>query len=542
MTATAYDWNDPHHVAAEFARRVRFLEAIRADKSGATLNAVRRHYYDHPWKLIDDWGCTVDPRQADGTGTAFMPFKLFPKQIDWCEWVVERWQAKERGLTEKSRDAGMSWLSVAMACALATTRDGFTAGFGSRKEEYVDLIGSPKSLFWKAREFMKALPVEFQAGWTPAHAPHKRLSFPATGSVITGEAGDGIGRGDRASIYFVDEAAFLERPMLVEASLSQTTNCRIDISTPNGMANPFAQRRHSKDTRPEQIFTFHWRDDPRKDDAWYAKQVADLDPVTVAQEIDLNYTASVEGVLIPSAWIQTAIDAHRTLGIDPTGELRGALDVADEGRDKLAFAWGRGILLDEVLEWSGKGDDIFGSVAKTFALCDEHGIDEFHYDADGLGAGVKGDARVLNEQRPRPIRAEPFRGSGAVYKPDDPIPTAVAQAGKDRTERLNKDFFQNAKAQAWWSLRLRFQRTYRAVQAGTIGEYDPDDLISLSSGIGDLQALVSELTQPTYSLNGTGKVVVDKTPDGARSPNRADAVMIRYAPRSSGAWFEKLYA
>lgn len=544
MTAqpAPYDWNDPAHITAEFRRRAEVLQRIRADTTGRTLALLKLYYRDHPWKLIDDFGTTVDPRNADGSGSAFMPFKLFPKQIEWCEWVLARWQAKERGLTEKSRDAGMSWLSVSLACAMAVTREGFSAGFGSRKEEYVDLIGSPKSLFWKAREFMKALPPEFRAGWTPAHAPHKRLSFPATGSVITGEAGDGIGRGDRASIYFVDEAAFLERPMLIEASLSQTTNCRIDISTPNGMANPFAQRRHAKETRPEQVFTFRWQDDPRKDAAWYAKQQAELDPVSLAQEVDLSYTASVEGVLIPSAWVQAAIDAHLTLGIEPTGERRGALDVADEGRDLNAFADTHGIVLQDVIAWSGKGDDIFGTVAETMRLCDDKGITVFQYDADGLGAGVRGDARVLNESRPgRELTAEPFRGSGAVFRPDDPIPTATPGVGRDKSERINKDFFANAKAQAWWSLRLRFQRTYRAVTAGAVGEYDPDDLISLSSGMTELNALLAELAQPTYSLNGTGKVLVDKAPDGTRSPNRADAVMIAFAPRKTGSWFDALY-
>lgn len=89
-----------------------------------------------------------------------------------------------------------------------------------------------------------------------------RILFPETESAMTGEAGDGIGRGDRTSFYIVDESAFLERPYLADASLSATTNCRQDISTPNGMANSFAERRHSGKI---DVFTFHWRDDPRKD-------------------------------------------------------------------------------------------------------------------------------------------------------------------------------------------------------------------------------------------------------------------------------------
>ncbi|EFE7308104.1 TerL protein, partial [Escherichia coli] len=39
-----------------------------------------------------------------------------------------------------------------------------------------------------------------------------------------------------------------------------------------------------------------------------------------------------------------------------------------------------------------------------------------------------------------------------------------------------------------------------------------------------------ELSQPTWSKNATGKILVDKQPDGTKSPNLADSVMIAYAP------------
>lgn len=101
-----------------------------------------------------------------------------------------------------------------------------------------------------------------------------RVEFPTTGAVLKGEAGDNIGRGDRTTLYFVDEAAFQQRPLLIEASLSQTTRCRIDLSLVNGMANPFAQKRHGG-LIP--VFTFHWRSDPRKDDEWYRKECEKID-------------------------------------------------------------------------------------------------------------------------------------------------------------------------------------------------------------------------------------------------------------------------
>lgn len=536
MIDADWDWKNPNYLEV-YQRRARILIDIRENPD--RLPALKRYYHDHPADFIDDWGLTFDPRIVDRKLPAKVPFLLFPKQRDWVDWLVERWHAGEPGLTDKSRDLGLSWLSVATACTLCIFHDGFAAGFGSRKEEYVDKIGSPKSLFWKAREFMRGLPPEFRAGHNPnIHAPHLRLTFPDTGSVITGEAGDNIGRGDRASIYFVDESAHLERPMLAEASLSATTNCRIDISSANGTANPFYDKRMRYPAR--QVFTLHWRDDPRKDDAWYAKQVENLDPVTVAQEIDINYSASITGVIIPSAWVQSMVDAHIVLGITPRGARRGALDVADEGIDKNAFGSAVGILVDRLEEWSGAGSDIFATTQRSFDLCDELGLIEFDYDADGMGAGVRGDARVINELRvhnsniggriPRAITANPFRGSGEVLDPD----------AQDYEGRANGDYFANRKAQNWGWLRKRAQVTHRAVQTALatrkaaadglppppVYDYDPDMIVSLSSQLPMLTKLMGELSQPTWGPNMTGKMVVNKQPDGSRSPNCGDVVMI----------------
>ncbi len=518
-----FDFKNPDYTQV-FEWRMERLQRIRANPE--SLPIMKAFYKDHPAQFIIDWGMTVDPRNVERGLPARIPFLLFPKQEEWIQWFVEHWRASKPGITEKTRDMGMSWLTVGMASSLCLFNRGVFAGFGSRKEEYVDKIGSPKSLFDKARNFISLLPVEFRGGWSAKqHAPHMRILFPETESAMTGEAGDGIGRGDRTSFYIVDESAFLERPYLVDASLSATTNCRQDISTPNGMANSFAERRHSGKI---DVFTFHWRDDPRKDQAWYDKQVEELDAVTVAQEIDINYSASVEGVLIPSAWVQAAIDAHIVLGIEPTGVRMGALDVADEGKDTNAFTSRHGFLLEDIDEWSGKGDDIFGTVQKAFNICDQQLLDHFRFDSDGLGAGARGDARVINENRETEdiptIVAVPFRGSGAVFDPEG----EAVRGDNGRPARLNKDFFANAKAQGWWSLRTRFQKTYRAVTEGM--EFDPDEIISISGTMKKKDKLVIELSQPTYTVNGVGKIVVDKKPDGTKSPNLADSAMIAYAP------------
>jgi phage terminase large subunit len=498
-----------------FAWRIERLNRIRANPE--CIPVLKQFYKDHPAQLIIDFGMTSDPRNVERGLPTNIPFLLFPKQEEWCEFFMERWKNQEPAITEKTRDMGMSWLTVGLASSICLLNEGVVAGFGSRKEEYVDKIGSPKSLFWKARMFINALPKEFRGGFIlEKHAPHMRILFPDTGSAMTGESGDGIGRGDRTSFYIVDESAFLERPHLVDASLSATTNCRQDISTPNGMANSFATRRHSGKIK---VFTFHWRDDPRKDDAWYQKQKNELDPVTLAQEVDIDYSASVEGILIPSAWVQAAIDAHVKLGIEPSGGFTGGLDVADEGIDKNAFCARQGVVMTAMEEWTGKGGDIFQTVQRAFGICDEHGMKSFDYDADGLGAGCRGDARVINELREpyRRIMANPYRGSGAVLHPDRQM-----VAG-----RKNIDFFANRKAQAWFSLRIRFQNVHRAVTEGA--KVDMDNIIALPSNLKNLARLCVELSQVTYSLNGAGKVIIDKIGVGIKSPNLGDACCVAFA-------------
>lgn len=510
----AFDFKNPDYlpIFAERAARLVYLKEHPDELPG-----LKAYYRDNPADFINDWGMTFDPRNIDKGLPAWVPFVLMPKQREWIDWAVDRWKAREPGVTEKSRDCGLSWLSVSLADTLCLFYDGMVFGFGSRKEEYVDKSDSPKSLFYKARKFMELLPPQFTNGWdVKRDTTHMKIRFPATNSFISGEAGDNIGRGDRTSITIVDEAAYLERPQLIDASLSATTNCRIDVSSANGRANSFAEKRHSGKIS---VFTFHWRDDPRKDDAWYAKQCAELDPVTVAQEIDINYNASVEGVLIPSIWVNAAIDAHIKLGIEPTGTNEGALDIADEGRDKCAYAGARGILLNYLEEWSGKDSDTFATIQRAFASADNCGHKIFKYDADGMGALVRGDARVINESRPgRSLMVLAFRGSGEVWRPES----------EDVKGRKNKDYFANRKAQAWFSLRKRFRDTYRAVIEGAT-DYDPNEIISLDSTLPMIGKLLGELSQPTYSINGTGKIIVDKAPDGVKSPNLADAVMMRFA-------------
>jgi len=522
----AFDFKNPDY-AEVFEQRAETLLRIRARPD--LLPDLKLYYRENPAEFINDWGVTFDPRNAERGLPTVVPFLLFDRQREWIDYIIRKWRAQEPGLTEKSRDCGITWLAVSLACTLCLFYDGLAIGFGSRKEEYVDKIGTLKPILPKGRMFMDHLPEEFRGGYVSwRDAPFMRIAFPESGSLIVGEAGDDIGRGDREAIYFLDEAAHIERAHLVDMSLSQTTNCRQDISSVKGMNNPFAQKRHGGKIEP---FIFDWRQDPRKDDAWYAKQCAELDEIVVAQEIDRDYLASVAGVVIPAEWVRSCIDACEKLGIKPSGSKHAALDVADEGPDKNAFCGAFGVEIQHLEEWSGKGSDIYETTQRAVNICDEHGYHGFRYDEDGLGAGVRGDMRVINEKRlslgARVHKAEGWRGSAGVTDPEGIVEgtTGIDEGDKGRT---NQDYFANHKAQGWWSLRKRIQKTHRWVKEGKA--CDPDEILSISTKAKNWQKLVSELSQATYAQNAVGKMVINKKPSGMPSPNYADAVMIDFAP------------
>lgn len=521
-------------VIAEMTRRYYYKAVI--DQNELSRQAELYKCKNDPIHWFNHWIWTYDPRGMSFGLPANIPFVLRPKQVELVDWLLERESTQTHGLIEKSRDEGMSYVVLGFFLHRWLFVEGFAGGVGSRKEELVDKKGDPKTLLHKFRDMFSKMPdwMKPKKFVEKIHDNYMRIINPDNGATITGEAGDNIGRGGRTTMYFLDEWAFVERQEAVDAAISQNTNVHIKGSTPNGIGDRFHQDRFSGRYA---VFTMPWRANPDKNwtveyngkliHPWYEKQLATLDDVVLAQEVDINYAASVEGVLIPSTWVQLAVDAHIKLGIDPTGDRIAGLDVADEGKDKNSLAGRHGIVMDYLDSWSGKGDDIFGTTQKAMDISIERSIDTLFYDADGLGAGCRGDARVINEQQREKglpeVDVEPFRGSGGVYDPD----------GQMVESRFNKDFFANLKAQSWWSLRLRFQETFRALDGR---EYDPDMIISLSSKDIDskeLALLTTELSQPTYTKNGVGKILVNKQPDGTASPNRADSVMICYNPQIS---------
>lgn len=516
-----------------FAQRQKRYAKVKTNVAGA-----REFYRTRPVAFIEHFCSTYDPRVSGGDLPARLPFILFNRQRQMVQFLLACLEEEGHGLVEKCRDAGCTWVCCAFSVWLWLYWPGVSVGWGSRKEQLVDKLGDPDSIFEKMRMLILGLPREFlPVGFNAKDdLSYMKIINRETGATITGEAGDNIGRGGRKRIYFKDEASFLERPEKIEAALGDNTRVQIDISSVNGLGNVFHRRREAgQDWEPGQpisktranVFVFDWRDHPGKTQRWYderrAKAEADGLLHIFAQEVDRNYSAAVQNVIIPAEWVRSAIDAHEKLGFGDDGRWAGALDVADGGGDRNAYALRKGSVLRHLEEWGERDTGVTARRAVAASQKPGSYID-VQYDCIGVGSGVKAETNRLTDEglMPRRIRFVPWDAGAGPLEPDRNVIPG------DRESPLNKDFYHNLKAQGWWQLRRRFENTHRAIRDGL--RMDADELISLPSDLPLLRQLEKELSQPTSSQSARMKLMIEKTPEGTRSPNVADAVMMCFWP------------
>ena len=534
----------PPDYSLEYERRAARLKRIRSDP---TLVLGMNEYYkdpSHAADFIEHWCITYDPRVAGSGRPTKMPFILFDKQRELVEFLIALLIAQEGGLIEKARDIGATWLCCGVSVYLWRYWDGAAVGWGSRKEQLVDKIGDPDSIFEKMRILIRNLPREFHPkGFSMKDdMPFMRIINPDTGATITGEAGDNIGRGGRKLVYFKDESAHYERPEKIEAALSDNTNVQIDISSVNGTGNVFHRRREAgvewERGQPiakgkTNVFVVDWRDHPGKTTEWYTTRKAKFEndglAHVFAQEVDRNYSASVEGIIIQAEWVDAAIDAHVKLGFKDDGSWLAAFDVADEGLDKNAAVARKGVVLKLAEEWGSR--DPGEATRRVLGVCQGKGRLELHYDCIGVGVGVKVEANRLKDEKlwPKEITLVPWNAAAAVINPLGRVIEGDAQSP------ANEDYYGNLKAQGWWELRMRFFRTWQAVTKGF--KFPSEQLISISSEIPNavLLKLRKELSQPVMTKNTKLKLIVDKKPEGTASPNLGDSTMMCFWPARAGA-------
>jgi hypothetical protein len=525
MATNRPDFLDPDYTAV-FQERIANLERIRHEKA---WHLVKRYYADgHYVEFIEDWLTTYDPRLSAKGKPTTVPLILFPRQAEYIQWLQERKDTGTDGVVAKSRDMGISVITLAYALCEWLFAPGVKMSFGSRKEDLVDKMGNPDCLLEKIRMMLRYLPPELlPAGFTEQkHARHMKIINPVNGSSITGEAGDNIGRGGRSTMYFVDEAAFLDRPELIDAALSQNTSSRIDVSTPNGPDNPFANKWFAQGGTPKYItgsklsglaFDFHWTQDPRKNQEWYDKEVIRLnDPRVVGQELDLDFQTSGEDTVVRAEWVNSSMALYRHL--QESGDLPEKIngvagcDVGGGVAENTFIArWGS--LVGPCHGWID--GDTTATAIRFQALALDSMVGTIRFDSIGVGKGVAATFQRL------PIDASGINVGVAASR-------TMWPDGKKA-----KDKFRNLKGELWWILRDKLRRTHDhwMFMNGTGGvEGNMDDLLLLDPSDVDL---AKQVCIPGFKVLETGKIQIESKDDlkrrGVPSPDRAEALILSLA-------------
>lgn len=232
-----------------------------------------------------------------------MPFLLFEFQVDTIDALLDAIEKGDRVFLEKSRQMGISWIICALSLWGWLFRD-WKILFLSQKEDYVDKIGDMQSLFQKIR-FMTAelpkwmMPREFSID---EHMPRLRIFKPqgyGTGSITGESANKNAGTGGTYKFVFGDEFSKIENASGVNTALQATTGCIIYNGTPLGKFNEFYRMRLLALDGKMRHIRLHWSLNPMYTKDWYDWRTKAMTPEQIAQELEINYDASVTGRVYP---------------------------------------------------------------------------------------------------------------------------------------------------------------------------------------------------------------------------------------------------
>ncbi|WP_299084895.1 phage terminase large subunit [uncultured Paraglaciecola sp.] len=241
-----------------------------------------------------------------------------------------------------------------------------------------------------------------------------------------------------------------------------------------------------------------------------------------------KYLDTVPNAIIETDWFDACIDAHKKLGFDPTGAEVVSHDPNDGGEDDAALAYRHGVVF---LDVQAKEESCLVNEACHWAL--DYALDkraeQFIWDADGVGAGLR--EQIDTKIAGRHMTAHAFYGGRGVDREHEKYVPMESEA--EKKSKTNKDTFFNRRAQYYWDVRNRCLKTYLAV---TQRKYiDPDELISFSSDIAQLDVLRAELCRIPRIANPLGKIQIMSKEQMAQldppidSPNMADSVMMSFA-------------
>lgn len=277
----------------------------------AILDACRRDILLY----INLFCWTYDPRKPSSR----QPFITYGFQDDGILEICDAIKKGEDIGIDKSRDMGVTWISLAVIDWHWRFRRETSFLCLSQKEDRVDKKGDPDCLFWKLDYIEKHLPTYLKV--RKREHTHLHIINPENGSVIDGESTNpNAGRGGRRTAVFRDEEAFADNGLAINKSIADNTPCQIRVSTPNGTGNSFYLAKESG-TR---WLSFHWSLHPEKRRGLYSVTDGVVEILDRDYKFPPGYDFQVEaGNKIRSVWYDkeckrraSAVDIAQELDID----------------------------------------------------------------------------------------------------------------------------------------------------------------------------------------------------------------------------------
>lgn len=268
------------------------LYALCSKQGDIDMNAEERA--DIISESVIIWSQVFGYVNSPKTKIKHLPLVLFPFQKNAIRKIVLNIERGSDILIEKSREMGVSWLVLFVFMWYWLFRPGSNFLLGSYKEKLVD-DGTIDSMFGKIRYIVDGLPkwILPKGFKRKDHDNKMKLHNPALDNYITGDTmNPNFGRGSRKTAIFFDELGFWDYGKAAWESSSETTDCRIGNSTPNG----YNYYKMLIDSGLDKI-RLHWSEHPLKDTTWYNYKVMKETKESVAQEIDISYDASRVGVI-----------------------------------------------------------------------------------------------------------------------------------------------------------------------------------------------------------------------------------------------------
>ena len=201
---------------------------------------------------------------------------------------------------------------------------------------------------------------------------------------------------------------------------------------------------------------------------------------------------------------------YATIGVPHAG-----LDVADTGSANNAHARRRGPALYALDLWRGQTLGITARRADGTNVGE--GVARMYYDAGGVGAGIRSH---YYDMPPRPYGLRGVNFGGKTEGAELEYTPGVT----------NEQFFSRRNAQMGWGMRLRANATQRLIDGDPVVR--PDQCLFINPAIKDVEKIMTQLSQPEWSEDTSGRMVVDKQPEDSPSPDAYDGAVLSFASDS----------